>query len=63
MIPIKTDQVLINRALIKLGENSEDLRPVLVDLVRSGFDEVDELVELANVKRTTGGRTDRNVEQ
>lgn len=46
-----TDDTIIQTALDKLDDSSEDVRRVVTDLVMSGFNDVDELVELAGIAR------------
>lgn len=46
-----TDDTIIQTALDKLDESSDDVRRVVTDLVMSGFNDVDELVELAGIAR------------
>lgn len=51
MLTSETDEI-IRRALTKLGDRTEPTRRVVLNLLRSGFDDVDELVELALVAKT-----------
>lgn len=46
-----TDDTIIQTALNKLDDSSDDVRRVVTDLVMSGFNDVDELVELAGIAR------------
>ncbi|MDR7030550.1 hypothetical protein [Rhizobium rosettiformans] len=46
-----TDDTIIQTALDKLDDSSDDVRRVVTDLVMSGFNDVDELVELAGIAR------------
>lgn len=46
-----TDDTIIQTALDKLDDSSDDVRRVVIDLVMSGFNDVDELVELAGIAR------------
>ncbi|MBB5277254.1 hypothetical protein HNR26_003334 [Rhizobium rosettiformans] len=46
-----TDDTIIQIALDRLDDSSEDVRRVVTDLVMSGFNDVDELVELAGIAR------------
>lgn len=46
-----TDDTLIQTALNKLDDSSNDVRRIVTDLVMSGFNDVDELVELAGIAR------------
>lgn len=46
-----TEDTIIQTALDKLDDSSDDVRRVVTDLVMSGFNDVDELVELAGIAR------------
>ena len=46
-----TDDTIIQIALDRLDDSSDDVRRVVTDLVMSGFNDVDELVELAGIAR------------
>lgn len=46
-----TDDTIIQTALNKLDDSSDDVRRVVTDLVMSGFNDVDELVQLAGIAR------------
>ncbi len=46
-----TDDTIFQTALDKLDDSSDDVRRVVTDLVMSGFNDVDELVELAGIAR------------
>ena len=61
MITRRTENAIIGRALRRLGGEADDLRPVLIDLMKSGFREVDELVELAQLARESVRKSDHNV--
>jgi hypothetical protein len=50
----KSENVIVARALKALGEDTDELRQVVADLVEIGFNDVDELVEFAQVARETG---------
>lgn len=47
----QTDTIVIESVLIKLEDHSDEVRKVVSDLIDSGFEEVDELVELAAIAR------------
>lgn len=47
----QTEDTLIRSALLKLEDCSEEIRRVVTDLVKSGFNDLDELVELAGIAR------------
>lgn len=47
----QTEDFIIQTAMAKLDETSDDVRRVVTDLVMSGFNDVDELVELAGIAR------------
>lgn len=47
----QTEDTIIQSTLMKLEDHSDDIRKVVTDLVKSGFKDVDELVELAGIAR------------
>lgn len=47
----QTEDAIIHIALAKLDDHSVGVRKVVTDLVTSGFDDVDELVELTMIAK------------
>jgi hypothetical protein len=47
----QTEDAIVHIALAKLDDHSADVRKVVTDLVISGFDDVDELVELTVIAK------------
>lgn len=47
----QTEDAIIHIALAKLDDHSADVRKVVTDLVISGFNDVDELVELTTIAK------------
>lgn len=48
---LQTEDTILERALMKLEDHSDDIRMVLTYLIKSGFKDVDELVELGGIAK------------
>lgn len=46
-----TEDTIIRNALLKLDDCSDDVRRIVTDLFKSGFNDLDELVELAGIAK------------
>jgi hypothetical protein len=47
----QTEDNIIRHALFRLDDYSDDVRRIVTDLFKSGFNDLDELVELAGIAR------------
>ncbi|WP_187181994.1 hypothetical protein [Rhizobium sp. WL3] len=50
---LQGEDFIVQSALRQLDDTSSDVRRVVIDLVRSGFEDLEELVHLAGIAKET----------